>query len=92
MNFSQGASFSARDVLEWSYVHKTVELKPLDDLNPEIPSVLSDIIMKLLNKSPDERYQSVVGLSADLQKCYTEFQTTGQVKPLSLGKWIWLGT
>lgn len=78
--------FSARDVLEWSYVHKTVELKPLDDLNPEIPSVLSDIIMKLLNKSPDERYQSVVGLSADLQKCYTEFQTTGQVKPFVLGE------
>jgi len=34
--------------------------------NPAIPAVLSEIIMRLLEKEPDRRYQSAVGLAYDL--------------------------
>jgi serine/threonine protein kinase len=78
--------FRAEDALGWSYVHVTTEPKPPNKLNADIPLVLSDIIMKLLNKSPDERYQSIVGLCADLKRCCVEEQATGKVEPFILGQ------
>ena len=55
-------------------------------MNAEVPPVLSDIIMKLLAKSPDDRYQSVVGLRADLQKCYRQWQEKRLNESFTLGK------
>ncbi len=36
--------------------------------NPNIPQILDKIIMKLLNKDPENRYQTAKGLISDLQK------------------------
>jgi serine/threonine protein kinase len=40
-----------------------------DEVKPEVPIVVADIIDKLLEKSPSDRYQSANGLSADLDRC-----------------------
>jgi len=53
---------------------------------PDIPEVISRIIMKLLAKNPDERYQNAFGLLADLRKCYSQFMTYGDVKGFTIGK------
>ncbi len=37
--------------------------------NPNIPKVVSDIIMKLLSKTAEERYQTSSGIQADLEQC-----------------------
>lgn len=78
--------FYARDLLGWCYAHISVQPEPPESLNAEVPPVLSDIIMKLLAKSPDDRYQSVVGLRADLQKCYRQWQEKRLNESFTLGK------
>lgn len=78
--------FRADDVLGWSYAHVAIEPKSPDKVNPDVPLMLSSIIMKLLRKSPDERYQSVVGLKADLHRCWVEWQARGASDPFPLGQ------
>ncbi|MEA5470480.1 AAA family ATPase [Spirulina sp. 06S082] len=45
----------------------------------EIPQVLGDIVMKLMAKTAEERYQSAWGLKADLERCWEQFQTRGTI-------------
>lgn len=47
--------------------------------NREIPQAVSDIVMKLLAKTAEERYQSAYGLKADLEQCLSQLQQTGQI-------------
>lgn len=56
------------DMLELLHMHLAAMPVPLSDLDSMIPKTLSDIVMKLLSKSPDERYQSAYGLKEDLSK------------------------
>ncbi len=61
--------FSSIDPMELLYSH--VARRPLAPhlRSPQLPEALSAIIMKLLAKAPEERYQSALGLRTDLQEC-----------------------
>lgn len=48
-------------------------------VNPAVPEMLSGIIMTLLNKSPDMRYQSAFALMHDLQRCLTDWTAKGAI-------------
>ncbi len=50
-----------------------------------VPTVVSDIVMRLLAKDPEDRYQSAVGLVADLNRCL-ETLTDGDVEPFEIGE------
>jgi predicted ATPase/DNA-binding CsgD family transcriptional regulator/GAF domain-containing protein len=76
--------FFAEDLFGWCYAHISIQPEPPSNLNPEIPSVLSDIIMKLMAKSPDDRYQSIAGLRTDLQRCFRQWQDTGTTEAFVL--------
>lgn len=52
----------------------------------EIPQVVSDIVMKLLAKTAEDRYQSAFGLLYDLEKCLDQVQTTGELSHITLGE------
>ncbi|MEN2774942.1 AAA family ATPase [Acetivibrio clariflavus] len=67
--FTGKMPFHGDDELELIYSH--IAKKPISpiEINPEIPSVLSDIIMKLMAKAAEERYQSAFGLMKDLELC-----------------------
>ncbi|WP_426777756.1 diguanylate cyclase domain-containing protein [Lusitaniella coriacea] len=52
----------------------------------EIPQVLSDIVMKLMAKNAEDRYQSALGLKYDLEKCLKQWQETGTIEPFTLGE------
>lgn len=69
-------------------IHSHIARLPVapHQLNPEIPEVLSLVIMKLLAKTAEERYQSGFGLKADLQKCFNEWHSTGKIEPFDLGQ------
>lgn len=72
--------FETTDPMEMVHCH--LARKPIVPLerNPEIPRVISDIILKLLSKTAEERYQSAYGLQADLEKCMEQWKTTGRVE------------
>ncbi len=51
----------------------------------EIPKPVSDIVMKLMAKNAEDRYQSTYGLKADLEECLRQWQAKGQIDPFPLG-------
>ncbi|MEG4859759.1 ATP-binding sensor histidine kinase [Microcoleus sp. K1-B6] len=52
----------------------------------EIPQVVSDIVIKLLAKTAEDRYQSAFGLLYDLENCLVQLQTTGEISHITLGE------
>ncbi|MCX7923197.1 MAG: protein kinase [Clostridia bacterium] len=60
--------FEGRDVN--SLLHQQVALipEPLRKINPDVPEVLEAIVLKLLMKDPDMRYQSARGLLYDIER------------------------
>ncbi|OUL30977.1 serine/threonine protein kinase [Nostoc sp. T09] len=52
----------------------------------EIPEVLSDIVMKLMAKNAEDRYQNALGLKFDLENCLKQLQTTGKIADFSIGQ------
>jgi len=71
--------FPVSEPLEWLHCHIAKQPPAPATVDPGVPAVLSALIMKLLAKSPDERYQSAVGLRADLQRCLDALRATGDI-------------
>ncbi|HEX5751808.1 MAG TPA: AAA family ATPase [Archangium sp.] len=61
--------FQGRDPLEWFHAHMALAPQPPLERVKELPPVLSAIVLKLLAKVAEERYQSAEGLRADLERC-----------------------
>ncbi|MEM7181766.1 MAG: ATP-binding sensor histidine kinase [Spirochaetota bacterium] len=79
--------FTSKDAMELVHCHITKQPIPPKELNPEIPEVLSDIILKLMAKMAEDRYQSAFGLSIDLHQCLEKYRKdSGEVKKFVLGE------
>jgi predicted ATPase/transcriptional regulator with GAF, ATPase, and Fis domain len=76
--------FAATDPLEWIHCHIARQSAPPGD-RAAISEPLSAIVMKLLAKNPEERYQTASGLEADLRLCLEEWQSHGRIDPFPLG-------
>ncbi len=78
--------FTATDPMEWVHCH--IARKPLapNKRFTGIPSPLSDIIMKLLAKTAEERYQTAVGLERDLRHCAIQWEIQQRIEPFTLGR------
>src|SRR5690606_27346345 len=50
-----------------------------------LPPPLAQVILKLLEKSPDARYQSTHGLRADLERCREQLLAHGRIEPFTPG-------
>jgi len=61
--------FTGKDAVGIVHAQMTQKLIAPHQVNPKIPKVLSKIIVKLLNKKPENRYQSALGLLYDLERC-----------------------
>jgi anti-anti-sigma factor len=55
-------------------------------LLPSIPGIVSDLVMKLLAKVPEERYQHARGLVFDLDECLRRLAVSGHIAPFPLGQ------
>jgi PAS domain S-box-containing protein len=76
--------FAAADPLEWIHCHIARQpVAPSD--RRAVPVALSAIIMRLLAKNSEERYQTAAGLEADLRRCLVEWQLQGRIDPFPLG-------
>ncbi|MDY6905510.1 MAG: AAA family ATPase [Thermodesulfobacteriota bacterium] len=74
------------DPLEIIYRHMADPLPSPRSLDADIMPILSDLVMKLLEKHPDDRYQSISGLRADLQEIQEKLSRNGQVRAITLGR------
>ncbi|MEH1820852.1 MAG: AAA family ATPase [Nostoc sp.] len=52
----------------------------------EIPQVLCDIVMKLMAKNAEDRYQSALGLKYDLEKCLEQLKNTGRIESFPIAQ------
>ncbi|MDB5763298.1 MAG: hypothetical protein JWQ21_2293, partial [Herminiimonas sp.] len=77
--------FAAGDPLEWTHCHIARSPPSPRDSAPEVPQPVSDIVMRLLAKLPEDRYQSARGLQADLDRCLAQWQTSGRIESFPLG-------
>ncbi|NET91290.1 MAG: serine/threonine-protein kinase PknK, partial [Kamptonema sp. SIO1D9] len=78
--------FQSNDPMELVYCHLAKQPTPPIEVNPTIPQMVNDIIMKLMNKTPEQRYQTAFGIRSDLEKCLERWQTNGQIAPFLLGQ------
>jgi PAS domain S-box-containing protein len=77
--------FTAADPMEWVHCHIARLPVPPDQRTVETPGTLSAIVMKLLAKTAEERYQTAAGVEADLRRCLAEWDSHGRVDPFPLG-------
>lgn len=77
--------FFSTDPLELIHSHLAEEAPKAHEINPLVPEQLSDIIVKLVLKQPEKRYQSAVGLLADLLRCRNDYTVTGMVTQFPVG-------
>jgi serine/threonine protein kinase len=77
--------FVTDDVLELVHCHLAKQPVPPHQVNVDIPSIVSDIVVKLMAKNAEERYQSAAGIKADLEVCLVQLETTGRIEPFPLG-------
>jgi serine/threonine protein kinase len=61
--------FQSKDPMEIVHSHIAKKPIPVEQVNVNIPTVLSDIVQKLLAKNAEDRYQSAFGLEKDLKEC-----------------------
>ncbi len=78
--------FPADDPLALIHAHMAAAPKPPALVNRAVPQVVSDIIMKLLAKSPAERYCNGFGLLHDLQECIRRLEESGGISPFPIGR------
>ncbi|MGB7710505.1 MAG: AAA family ATPase [Microcoleus sp.] len=78
--------FNSTDPLELIHSHIAVMPVPPHQLNNEVPQIVSSIVMKLLAKNAEDRYQSAFGVKADLETCLNQLQTTGKIENFRPGK------
>jgi len=77
--------FATSDPLEWVHSHLARAPVPPRERVPDLPQVVSDLVLKLLAKVPEERYQSAGGLLTDLEHCLAQWQASGAIAPFALG-------
>ena len=78
--------FSSTDPMELVHCHIAKSPTPPHTLNPELPPLLSELILKLMAKTAENRYQSVFGLRHDLERCQQQWNADGHLTPFELGQ------
>ena len=78
--------FTATDPMEWVHCHIARQPVPPNVRVVETPMVLSAIVMKLLAKTAEERYQTTAGLETDLRRCLVDWGSHRRIRPVSAGR------
>src|SRR6516162_1272093 len=78
--------FTASDPMEWVHCHIARQPVPPGERLKSVPGPVSAIIMKLLAKTAEERYQTVAGAESDLRRCLAEWETQGYIDEFPPGE------
>jgi predicted ATPase len=78
--------FTASDPMEWVHCHIARKaVAPIERLEI-VPAPVSAIIMKLLAKTAEERYQTAAGVDRDLLHCLAEWEARSHISEFPLGE------
>ncbi|MBI5721951.1 MAG: AAA family ATPase [Burkholderiales bacterium] len=78
--------FVGRDALEQIHWHIAGTAATPAERRGALPPLLSALVMRLLAKSPDDRYQSAAGLAHDIARCAAAWRNSGCIEPFALGR------
>jgi len=77
--------FTASDPMEWVHCHIARQPVPIGDRVKDVPAPISAIILKLLAKTAEERYQTAAGVESDLRRCVAEWESRRRIDTFTLG-------
>ncbi len=77
--------FETTDILELVHCHIAKPPVPLCEHNAAIPKAVSDLVLKLMAKNAEDRYQSAWGIKADLEACLRQIAETDRIDAIQLG-------
>src|SRR5229473_207337 len=78
--------FHASDPMEWVHSHIARRPVPPAERREEVPGPVSAIILKLLAKTPEERYQTAAGVEGDLRRCLRAWEAKRPIDDFPLGE------
>ncbi|PSB09853.1 hypothetical protein C7B76_24775 [filamentous cyanobacterium CCP2] len=77
--------FRSTDLMELVHAHLARPPVPPHEVNSAIPLAVSQIVMKLMAKMAEDRYQSAIGIQTDLENCLHQWQQTGHITSFLVG-------
>src|SRR6201988_1308138 len=78
--------FTAAEPIEWVHCHIAREPIAPDERVANVPVPMSAIIMKLLAKTAEDRYQTAPGLERDMRRCLTQWHAERRIDDFPLGE------
>lgn len=78
--------FAGDDAMAVIHAHISQNPKPLHECTSGVPEVVSQIILKLMSKNAEDRYQSAAGLQADINRCIEQAKTQPELQSFPLGQ------
>ena len=84
--FTGGLPFTAADPMEWVHCHIAKRPMAPRERSENIPAPISAIIMKLLAKTAEDRYQTARGLERDLRRCLADWEARRGIDDFALGQ------
>ncbi len=78
--------FEAPDAMELVHAHLAKTPLAPHVLNPAIPRAVSNLVLKMMAKAPEDRYQSAAGIRKDLDLCLQRLLTNGEIQDFPLAR------
>ena len=78
--------FTASEPMEWVHCHIAIPPVSLAERSKDVSAPVAAIIMKLLGKTAEDRYQTAGGLEHDLRRCLAERDAKGRISEFPLGE------
>ena len=78
--------FTAADPMDWVHCHIARKPVPPSERLENVPAPVSAIIMKLLAKTAEERYQTAAGVASDLRRCLAQWEAQDYINDFPLGR------
>src|SRR5271167_4294715 len=78
--------FAASDPMEWVHCHIARRATPPSERIKDVPAPISQMIMKLLAKTAEERYQTAAGVERDLRRCLDDWERRRRIDGFQLGE------
>jgi serine/threonine protein kinase len=78
--------FTASDPMDWVHCHIARKPAPPSERMANVPAQVSAIIMKLLAKTAEDRYQTAAGAERDLRRCLDEWEARRRINDFPLGQ------
>jgi serine/threonine protein kinase len=78
--------FAASDPMEWVHCHIARQPVSPSERLKTLPATVSAIVMKLLAKTAEERYQTAAGIESDLRRCLAKWESRQRIVEFPLAE------